>query len=77
MDALQRLNTQGRNVSESPHSGNFAPKVIAASGMAKELRKPDLRAAMERLFAEGRIKVEQYGRDHDQRRRIVVVQRAE
>ena len=40
MDALQRLNTQGRNVSESPHSGKFAPKVIAASGMAKGLGNP-------------------------------------
>ena len=36
----------------------------------------EFKAAMERLFADGRIRVETYGRKHDERQRIVAVDTA-
>lgn len=71
LDALDKLTAQGRFLSDSSHAGNFAPKAIIAAGLSERFKKTDLRAAMERLFADGRIRMETYGREHDQRRRIM------
>ncbi len=70
LDALQR---QGRAVSESRNAGNFAPKVIAGMKVGKRHGRGKLAKAMERLFDEGKIKVETYGRTGDRHKRIVIV----
>ena len=64
LDLLKRLSGEGRNVGDKPTSPNYAPTTFAKENEAKQvqLRKPDLEAAMRRLFADGKIHVESYGR---------------
>jgi hypothetical protein len=71
LDLLDAATRQRRNVSDSKHAGNYAPKTFAASPNAERYSQKDLAAAMERLFAEGEIRMEQYGRKGDPRSRIV------
>ena len=73
LELLDRLDSQGRPVSESPNAGNFAPRLMGSMDGREGFNRDDLRRAMERLFNDGRIAVETYGRQHDQRRRIVAV----
>jgi RecA-family ATPase len=73
LDLLDAVARQGRNVSDSKHAGNYAPKTFAASPNAERYSQRDLATAMERLFAEGGIRMEQYGRKGDKRSRIVRV----
>jgi len=73
LDLLDAATRQNRNVSDSKHAGNFAPKTFAASPNAERYNQKDFARAMERLFAEGQIKMEVYGRPSDQRRRMVRV----
>tara|TARA_E500000305_G_C4029093_1_gene243668 strand:+ start:2329 stop:3543 length:1215 start_codon:yes stop_codon:yes gene_type:complete len=56
---LDDFTKQGRNVKSSKASG-YAPKVFTDSGQAEGLKKIELHAAMERLFAKGQI-VERLG----------------
>jgi hypothetical protein len=70
---LDAATLHGRNVSDSKHAGNYAPKTFAASPDAERDSQRDLVAAMERLFAASKIRMEVYGRPSDQRRRIVCV----
>jgi RecA-family ATPase len=57
LNALDTLRDRGMAASESPKAaGTFAPRLIAAQGLAGEFSKRDMQAAMERLFKEGRIK---------------------
>jgi hypothetical protein len=61
--------------SHKPSSpGNYAPKVFAVEAEAKtaNLRKAELEDAMRRLFANGKIVVEPYGKASNQHERIGV-----
>src|SRR5262249_37519622 len=73
VDLLNAATGSGRNVSDSKHAGNYAPKVFAASPNAERYSKRDLEKAMERLFADGHLRMEEYGRRGDPRRRLVHV----
>jgi hypothetical protein len=73
LDLLDAAVRQGRNVSDSKHAGNYAPKMFAASPNAERYSQRELAVAMERLFTEDRIRMEQYGRKSDARNRIVRV----
>jgi RecA-family ATPase len=59
---LAQFDKQGRNVSDKPNSPNYAPAAFAKEVSAKGTRKADLEAAMRRLFADGKIRVDSYGR---------------
>jgi RecA-family ATPase len=76
LDLLDATTRQGRNVSDSKHAGNYAPKTFAASPDAERYSSKDFAAAMERLFTAGKIRMEQYGRKSDTRSRIVRVVKA-
>jgi RecA-family ATPase len=73
LDLLDAAMGQGRSFSDSKHAGNYAPKGFAASPNAERYSQRDLAAAMERLFADGQIRMDLYGRPGDQRRRMVRV----
>lgn len=73
LDLLDATMRHGRNVSDSKHAGNYAPKTFAASPNAERYSKKDFAGAMERLFDAGEIRMEVYGRPSDQRRCIVRV----
>ena len=74
MECLAAVMREGRNVSESKHSGNYAPKLFADRPQGKGYRKEEFRRAMEALFQAGKIRVAEYGRGGDRRQRIVAVQ---
>jgi hypothetical protein len=77
LDLLDAATRQGRNVSDSKHAGNYAPKTFATSPSAERYSQKELAAAMERLFTAGAIRMEHYGRKSDERSRIVrVVEKA-
>jgi RecA-family ATPase len=61
----------GRHVSESRNSGNYGPTLFSKSPHREGYSKKDFVAALERLFSDGRIVVETYGRPGDQHRHIV------
>jgi len=73
VDLLDAATQQGRNISDSKHATNYAPKTFAASPNAERYSQKDLAAAMERLFIAGKIRMELYGRAGDQRRRMARV----
>ena len=73
LELLAAAAEAGRNVSDSKHAGNYAPKVFAVSPNAERYTAKDFAAAMERLFANRRIRMEPYGRKSDERKRIVRV----
>jgi RecA-family ATPase len=73
LDLLDVATASGRNVSDSKHAGNYAPKVFASSPKAERYSQKEMAAAMERLFADGKIRMDLYGRPSDQRQRIVRV----
>jgi RecA-family ATPase len=64
MTLLAKFAQQGRNVSDKPTSNNYAPTMFAKESAAKSqsIRKPDLEAAMRRLFDTDKIHVDNYGR---------------
>ena len=59
---LARYEREGRNVSHKKSANNFAPAEFCQQPEAKGLRMEDLRGAMTRLFAGGKIHVANYGR---------------
>jgi RecA-family ATPase len=73
LDLLDAATLQGRNVSDSKHAGNYAPKVFAAAPKVERYTQKEMAAAMERLFADCKIRMDLYGRVGDQRRRMVPV----
>ncbi|CAA7621149.1 bifunctional DNA primase/polymerase [Magnetospirillum sp. UT-4] len=70
IEALRKLEKQGREASPSVNAGSYAPKLIKAMPEGKGHRLEDLRRAMETLFADGRITVVEVGRHKS--KRIVV-----
>src|SRR5262249_3446119 len=73
VDLLDAATRQGPNLSGRQPAGNLAPKVFAGSPNAERYSQKELAAAMERVFVEGKIRMELYGRPGDQRRRMVRV----
>lgn len=71
LKALESIESQGRQVSSSNRSSNYAPKIMARSSHCKGVSKKDLLNAMERLFDKGAIKEETYGRPSAPSRKIV------
>lgn len=70
---LTRFTGRGRNVSDKPTSNNYAPTMFAKEDEAKKqgIRKPDLDAAMRRLFATNQILVQPYGSESKGTTRLV------
>jgi RecA-family ATPase len=66
LELLDRFNRQGRNVSHKKTAHNYAPTAFASDPDGKGKHK-ELAAAMDRLFAANKIKVETYGRGAWQR----------
>ena len=73
LDLLDAATRQGRNMSDSKNAGNYAPKRFALSPNAERYNQKDFARAMENLFAEGEIRMEEYGRKSDLRSRIIRV----
>jgi RecA-family ATPase len=71
LDLLDRFAEQGRNVGPAPTSNNYAPTVFAKEGCG--FNRKQLDAALRRLFAAGRIKVENYGRASHEHQRLARV----
>jgi RecA-family ATPase len=71
---VKRFANEGRNVGDKTTAPNFAPTVFAKENEVKiaGLRKSDLEAAMRRLFADGKIHVENYGRPSRPASRIAI-----
>ena len=74
LDLLERLTVEERWVSDNSHAGNYAPRLFADRPEREGFNKADFKRAMEGLFSQDRIKIEEYGRQHDRRKRIAVVQ---
>ena len=74
MECLRAVAREGRTVSESNHSGNYAPKLFINRPEGKGYRREDFRRAMEALFHAGKIRNQGYGRGGDTRQRIVAAQ---
>jgi RecA-family ATPase len=72
--SLQQIRTDQMNLSNNPHAGNYAPRVFAKTLEAKKQRltESDFEAAMQRLIAGGKIKIERYGRPAEPRYRVVL-----
>jgi RecA-family ATPase len=71
LKAMDDFENQGRNISVSNRSGNYAPKTMRSNSNCKGLSKRDLENAMNRLFDKGTIKNESYGRPSNQSQKIV------
>jgi RecA-family ATPase len=69
---LAEATASNRPVSDAVTAGNFAPRSFAKSSGARGFAKKDLNAAMERLFSNKKIIMEDYGRPGDLRRRIAL-----
>jgi RecA-family ATPase len=74
MKLLDKFTAQGRNVSHARTANNYAPTAFAVDPDGKGKHKA-LAAAMEQLFAAGKIKVETYGRKSKAAGRVVRVER--
>jgi RecA-family ATPase len=70
-----QFSQQGRNISAKPNAPTYAPTEFAKEKEAKEagIRKADFEAAMRRLLAAGKIRVEPYGPPSRGWTRLVIV----
>ncbi len=70
---LQKRDAECRPVSHKSRAANYAPREFAKHPLGQPFKMRDFAAAMERLFAEGKIKVDVYGnRPSREFERIVV-----
>ncbi len=74
LDLLQRFEADDRPVSDRIRAGNYAPRLFEDRPERDGFNKTDFKRAMEALFSQGRIKLEEYGRPGDLRKRIALVQ---
>jgi RecA-family ATPase len=74
LSLLSAYDAEGREVSAKA-SITYAPAVFAKDARAGGLNKSALTAAMNRLFAARRIKVEEFGPQSKRRTRIVIMQK--
>jgi RecA-family ATPase len=70
---LARYSREGRNVCDKRTANNYAPAEFCKENEAKGLRKDNLEAAMRRLFATGKIRLEPYGRPSRPSYRLALV----
>ena len=74
LDILRRYTAQGRNLSHQASShATYAPKQMLDDDKGRAVGKAMLTKAMNALFDEGRIKVEQYGKASKPNSRLVEV----
>ena len=73
IDMLERYRRQSREVSPMP-SANYAPKIFADDATSNGIGKKALVATMNRLLADGRIAIEEFGPPSKLRKRLIVVQ---
>ena len=71
LEGLDALSRAGRNLSDSRNAGNYAPRAISRTPQGKGFNVRQLEVAMERLFSNGMIRVEECGRKSDPRKQIV------
>jgi RecA-family ATPase len=67
-DLLDRITEEGRHVSDSVNAGTYAPRIFSRRPDREGFRQADFAHAMERLFADKKIKNGSYrksGHDHD------------
>jgi RecA-family ATPase len=65
---LAQTEDEGRHVSATPNASNYGPKLFGKHPGRQGFTKRDFDAAMQRLFASGRIVNEEYGRPNDRGR---------
>ena len=72
---LARCTAEGRLLSDSKNAGNSAPKIFGMRPDRQGFSRRDFESAMQRLFADGKIRMEAYGRANDrgQPRRMVAI----
>jgi RecA-family ATPase len=72
LELLDKIQGQGRNVSDSKSANSYAPTMFCKDPKAQAPGSRNaLAAAMERLFAAKKIKVEEYGKPSNPHKRIV------
>lgn len=76
LQILAAMTAEQRPVTDTVNAGNYAPRVFGRRPDRHGYRKPEFAAAMERLFAQGRIAMVEYGRKSDLRRKIVAIEAA-
>src|SRR5262249_44960683 len=67
---LGRYTREGRSVNDSRTANNYAPSNFSKEKEAKGFRKENMEHAMRRLFAAGKIHVEEYGRPSRRSKRL-------
>ena len=77
LDLLKRLSAEGRNISHNANSKTYGPTVFVTEAEAKKTRlsKAELEAAMRRLFAAGKIRVDTYGPPSKSYSRLIINER--
>lgn len=70
MEMLDAVTREGRNVSDHKNSSNYAPRLFSGRPGREGFTKADFAKAMELLFADGAIEMQDYGRRGDCRKRI-------
>ena len=70
LSLLAKVTAEGRDVSDSRNAGNAAPRIFAARPDRQGFSKRDFEQAMQRLFAAGKIRMEDAGRPGKVTRRI-------
>lgn len=71
LDMLAAYEVEGRNVG-STTSGIFAPNVFAKDDRSQGISKKGLNDAMNRLFAAGRLRTEEFGPPSHKRKKLVI-----
>jgi RecA-family ATPase len=71
LEILEKMEHEHQPVSSNNRSGNYAPRQFARRPERARYRIGDFEHAMQRLFANGTISNEPYGRKNDERYRIV------
>jgi RecA-family ATPase len=77
LDLLAKVTAEGRTVSDSTHAANYAPRAFAKRPDREGYARRDFDRAMQTLFAEGKIRMSEYGYPSDRRRKIVAVEQAD
>ena len=73
LQCLKRFNDSGRALSASPTANNYAPTVFAQRPECNGVTKRGLGGAMERLFEQKKIRVEEYGPKSRGTKKLVIV----
>ena len=68
---LDQVTAENQPVSSNSRAGNYAPKLFGKRPGRGGFVKANFEAAMQKLFAAGEIVNIDYGRKHDERKRIV------